>query len=221
MMKDSKAFWIQIAISAGISLLGSGIVYILAQIKEELSALLYNTVLVIISLFIIVALLVLIVLLIQFTFGEPIKKQWDSWQKRRQRKAEYQLAREWQSKYLDLSQLLSEVMNRDWQPTKKQHDKYREFHSWFIKNRPKFIPVWHSFSYHRTEAAHERYGSTDALGYRVFRENYEDPFSYFYMPLQIEDFKHILLYKREDEINGVLTKLADLSDEFIQWVRLR
>jgi hypothetical protein len=215
MMKDDKAFWIQIAISAGISLLGSGIVYILAQIKEELPALLYNTVLVIISLFIIVALLALIVLLIQSTFGAPIKKQWDSWQKRRERNTEYQLVKDWRKKWQELGLIIDNVINRDWQPTKKQQKEYTFLHFWFRDNRLQFLPVWQRFSYHRPEAAHERYDSTTALGYIVFEENYKDPFSYFYKPLQIEELANILRGRQKGEIDRVLIKLIELLAELI------
>lgn len=95
-------------------------------------------------------------------------------------------------------------------------------HFWFIKNRSKFLPVWRYFDSRRTAAAHEdEFDSTVSLKWRVFRANYKDPFSYFYEPYHITELLKLLKCHRKQEVDEVLIKLVELTDEFVDWESVR
>ena len=66
--------------------------------------------------------------------------------------------------------------------------------------------------------AHEGYTSSSSLGHRVFYNNHDDPFSYFYQPLSIKQLEHLLQY-HDDEMPAVMLRLKELLDECIEWVK--
>jgi hypothetical protein len=213
-MKDKTEFWLQLFLSTILPyLLGGGSIYLLIEFREQLPEHLY-----IIFLYIIYT--VFVVVLIRLAFGNWFNKFYIYIQKLLRRRAEKKLIHEWHGKWLDFCELLRKVVHTDWELTKKQENEYSELRSWFITNRSKFLPVWQRFDARRTDAAHEdELGSTTSLKWKVFRENYKDPFSYFYEPFFLEDLDHILRYHKSD-IGDVLIKLKELMDECIEWARL-
>lgn len=220
-MKDSKAFWLQVILSAAIPyLLGGSIIYVLSQFRERLPEWSYNTVIFTIYVVFIVILLVLVVLLIRFAFGEWLNKLRISIENRRRHHARQKMAEEWYEKWRDLCELLGKVIHTDWQPTKEQENEYSKLRSWFRRNRSKLLPIWHSFEYPRRKMAHEYYGSSTSLGHEVFYDNHDDPFSYFYEPFGIEELDKILEYHMSD-VGDVLIKLLELTDEFVEWTSLK
>lgn len=210
-----KERWIELLVSLIITaLFGSGSAYLLRLFEERLPEWLFTA-------FLIVLCVVFIAILIRFVFEDWIQKLIRYVKNKKEKRATYNLAVEWRKKFMDLWELIREVIDKDWQPTKKQWDKYFGLHFWFTNTRPKFIPMWRRFSAYRPEEAHEHYDSTTALGYIVFKENYTDPFSYFYEPLQIEDLGDILRSRQKGEIDRVLIKLVDQMYEFCRWIKLQ
>lgn len=217
-MNDSKTFWLQVGVSIGISLVfGSGMLAVLAQLGERLPEWLYNTFIFTIYIFFVVILLVLVVILTRFAFGDWFKKLRISVKNRRQHHARQKLAEEWYEKWRELCLLLYDVASNNWQPTEEQKNDFSKLRTWFRINRSKFLHIWHSFEYPRRKMAHEYYGSSTSLGHEVFYDNHDDPFSYFYEPLTIEQLEHLLQY-HHDEMPEVMLKLKEFMDECVQWV---
>ena len=162
--------------------IAGGATGILSVFKVYLPQLLYTIFLYVIWGAIIVMLIWLVLRLI---FGDSPKK-FVKWIKdRRQNRARQKLAMEWHSKWLELGKLVARLIETHVeQMTEEEENEYRELHFWFVNNRSKLLPVWQSFEGRRTETAHEHnYNSTTDLGYKIFRENYRDPFSFLYSPL--------------------------------------
>jgi len=221
-MTDRKDSWSQLLallLQAIVPLVvAGGATGILSAFKENLPQSFY-----VIFLYVIwgVVIAMLIWLVLRLILGDWLNKLRVSITNHRQHRARQILAEQWRDKWLELWQLIARVVEADWQPTDEQKDNYFKRRVWFIKNRAKFLWTWHDFNRQRTVAAHEdEFGSTASLKWQVFRENYKDPFSYFYEPLGIEDLEYILRNRQEDEIRRVLIKLEELMDEFVEWTRL-
>lgn len=212
MMKDRTESWLHLFLSAILPLLvGSGGTALLVHFKEHLPEPFFITVLIVIWLFFIVK-------LIELIFGDWLKR-FRIWIKAcQQHRARKKLVKEWRSKWKELSFLIAEVIESDWQPTEKQKRNYTELHSWFIKNRGQLLPLWHSFNRGRRRAAHEheRHGQF-TLAHKVFVDNRQDPFSYFYEPLLIEELGDVLRSRRSSDISYIMVKLKELIDEFVEW----
>lgn len=221
-MKDRFETWLQIIIPTIASLIFGGVgLYLLSQFKERLPVWFYNTLIYVIY-FVFVAILVLfLILIIRAAFGDWFRKQIQEFRQRRYRR---KLANRLFDKWLELSKLVPEILKRkNRQPTSLQSQKYFDLHLWFITNRSEFLPQWHSYNFYRTNSAHDDdyWDSTSDLGYKVFRENSRDPFSYFYEPLNATFLMHHLRNESLGEVRFVLTKLTELTLEFVRWVKIR
>ena len=161
--------------------------------------------------------LVIIAILLRLAFGDLIDRLRILVKQNLRHRARQKLVKEWEEKWRDLCKLLGEVIRIDWQPTKEQENEYSKLRSWFRRNRSEFLPIWANFRASRTRAAHEQYGSSASLAHKVFSDNYEDPFSYFYKPFNIEELDKILEYHKPD-VGDVVIKLLERMDEFVTWV---
>jgi hypothetical protein len=190
---------------------------ILTAFKEHLPQLFYSIFLYVIWGVVIVMLLWLVLRLI---LGDLPAKSFSWIKNRRRNQAERNLAKEWCDKWLELADLINEVIELpDEQIAENLEKNYNDLHSWFRNNRAKLLPLWHYFHRIRTRPAHERdYGSSTTLTYEVFFTNDDDPFSYFYEPLIIGHLRKILERRDSGSIRYVLSKLSDLSIEFVHWV---
>jgi hypothetical protein len=216
-MKDKAEFWLQLFLSAILPyLLGSGGIYLLVQFREQLPEHLY-------AIFLYIIYTVFVVVLIRLAFGNWLNKFYINIQKLLRHRAEKKIVHEWYEKWRDLCRLMQKVIKNNWQPTKKQNDAYSKLRFWFITNRSKFLPVWHGFNTWRSEAANEdKFNGTTSLKWRVFRENYKDPFSYFYEPFRLEDLGHILgLGYNKPDVGDMLIKLLELLHECTEWTSLK
>lgn len=217
-MKDRFETWLQIIIPTIASLIFGGVgLYLLTQFKERLPVWFYNALIYVIY-FVFVAILVLfLVLIIRAAFGDWLKGLMRLVKKTRQQRARTKLTAQWYEKWRELSLLLYDVAKHKWKPTKKQEEDFSKLRIWFIINRTEFLHIWHSFMYYRRSMAHEGYSSSTSLGYEVFYNNHDDPFSYFYEPLSIDQLEHLLQY-HHNEMPEVILKLKERLDESIEWV---
>ena len=191
---------------------------LLALFRESLPNTLYN-----ISLYVIWFSLVsiLIWLVLRLILGELASKSIKQIREFRQRRYRRKLARSLFDKWFKLSELVVAIIKKkNRQPTTVQSQKYFDLHLWFIANRPRFLPEWHSYDFHRTDSAHDSdyWDSTDDLGYKVFREYHRDPFSYFYEPLNANFLMHHLIGESPGGVRFVLDKLTELTLEFVKWI---
>ena len=204
----NKEFWIQLLVSA---IIGGGGTGILVAFKEQLPTSLYIT-------FLYVIWIVAIVLLISVVFSDWLKLLHSWIKQRRQDRIRLKQAKDLRDKWFELYDLISKLIENHWQPTVEQESKYFTLHFWFLENRAKFLRIWHSFDYNRTNAAHEsHFDSIGSLNYKVFRDNSRDQFSYFYEPQTVQMLCHILKSEPLDEVRYVITKLSELAIEFVQW----
>lgn len=210
-MKDTK-FWLQLLLSA---VLGIGGTSLLVAFKEQLPELFYN-------IFLYVVWSVVVVKLTDLMFGGLIKRLTDWIKKKQRQRTRRKTANRLFDKWLDLTKLIEEVISNDWKPNEDQKHKYFDFHLWFTANRSRYLSSWYEFDRLRTDMAHDSiyWDSTGDIGYEVFRENYKDPFSYFYAPLSIEHLCHILERRQAGEVRIVMSKLTELTLEFVRWTRL-
>jgi hypothetical protein len=190
---------------------------ILTAFKEHLPHLLYSIFLYVIWGVVIVMLSWLVLRLI---LGDLPAKSISWIKNRRRNQAERNLAKEWCDKWLELAALINEVIELpDEQIAENLEKNYNDLRIWFRNNRAKLLPLWHYFHRIRTRPAHEGdYSSTTTFKYEVFFTNDDDPFSYFYEPLIIGHLRIILKKRDNDNIRYVLSKLSDISGEFVQWV---
>lgn len=205
-MKD-KSFWLQLAVSF---IVGGGGTGILVHFREQLPLFAYSTLLYIIWIF-------FVVLIVRLLFGDKIYNWFKEWQKHRLR---VKTARELLAKWMNLEELISELVRNGWQWNKQHQDKYSALHFWFNSNRVKFLPLWKLFLENRPYAAHAGSYSSASLYQQVFHGNYEDFFSYFYKPRTVEMLKK-RLQNRDTELPNVLDELTEHTLEFLEWVKLR
>ncbi len=218
-MKDRFEAWLQIIIPTIASLIFGGVsLYLLTQFKEQLPVWFYNALIYVIY-FVFVAILVFfLILIIRAAFGDWLRKQIREFRQRRYRR---KLARNLFDKWFELSKLVSVILKKkNRKPTKVQSQKYFDLHLWFIANRTRFLPEWHSFDFYRTGAAHESeyWDSTEDLGHKVFTKYHRDPFSYFYEPLNANILMYHLRNESPSEVNFVISKLDELTLEFARWI---
>jgi hypothetical protein len=188
---------------------------ILAAFKEHLPQLLYTVFLYVIWGVVIVMLLWLVLRLILGDLPNRLIRRIET---RRHNRARLEMVKEWCKKWSELSPLILKLCKRGWKPTAKQRNTYAELHSWFVEKRTRLLPEWRGFYLGRTDAAYDRsLGSSASLKYRIFM-HWEDPFSFFYEPSQVEEFQEHFKYTSYSDIEEVLTKLGQLNNEFIQWV---
>lgn len=188
---------------------------ILTAFKEHLPQLLYTIFLYVIWGVVIAMLLWLVLRLILGDLPNKLVRRIKNSQQNRARR---EMVKEWCKKWSELSPLILKLRRRNWKPTPKQRNTYAELHSWFLENRTRLLPEWRGFYLGRTDAAYEHnLGSSASLKYKVF-VHWEDPFSFFYEPFQIEEFQEHFQYTSASDIGEVLTKLGQLNNEFIQWV---
>jgi len=200
-------------------LIGGGATGILVLFKEHLPELLYLVLLVIIW---VVFVFMLIRLALRLAFGDWIDNLRKWMKRRKEHSAKLETAKEWRAKWSEFWDLISDIIETGWEPSEDHTSKHIRLHFWFGHNRSKFLPIWHSFQRSRTEAAFENeFDSTVELRYKVFRENYKDPFSYFYEPVTVEQLRRILYHSQSGEIELVLMKLLELTDELIDWLSVR
>lgn len=221
-MKD-KNYWLQVIISAVIPLgLGSGLIFVLSQFKERLPDWSYDFIIAVVYIAFIIVLAVLIIVLIQLAFGGLFTRLYRRLKERSERKATRKRIEDWLDKFGELWQLIGEVIDNNWEATKEQEHSYFRLHLWFKLHRSKFLPHWQSFQVLRTEPADVGASlSTIDLEYVALHEHYKDPFSVFYEPITIEGLRQSLSNWQSDEIVYVLTKLYDLTEEFVAWILSR
>ncbi len=211
MMKDRAQFWINLLVSTILPLvLTGGSASLLVLFRENLPHLLYVTILWILW-------LVIIAILLRLAFGDLIDRLRIWIRQNLRHRARQKLAEEWYEKWRELGLILFDVAKKKWKPIKKQKEDFSRLRTWFRINRSKFLHIWHSFEYSRRKMAHDYYGSSTSLEHEVFYDNHDDPFSYFYEPLTIEQLEHLLQY-HHDEMPEVMLKLKELMDECVQWV---
>ncbi len=195
---------------------GSGATWILAQFKESLPQFFYLTFLYLIWSFLVVVRARLVVRLV---FGD-LPARFMKWVKhRREQSLTFKLPISRDNKVTSLSNLIVKIIEE--KVSSEIIDDYFRLHFWFIDNRSKFLAPWYTFSTGRTNTAHESeyWSSTAELGYKVFRDNYRDPFSYFYEPVTVEILRAILSRESANKVGFVLVKLNELTFEFVRWVK--
>jgi hypothetical protein len=218
-VKD-KNFWIQTIVQTLAPLvLGSGLIFVLTQFKERLPEWSYNVIISAIYIVFIVVLIVLVVALVRLLFSDWFTDLQRERNLKKTHRERITISTDWQSRWSDLANLLTDTNEREWKISKEQKDQYSNLRLWFIKSRSEFLPIWHSFRQNRRSTASEREVSTSSLVHKVYYENHDDPFSYFYTPLPPEKFSEILRYYQRD-VPEVLTQLREDLDEFIEWVRI-
>ena len=199
-------------------IVAGGATGILTIFKEHLPQLLYSIFLYVIWSAIIVMLILLVLRLI---LGDSPKKL-VKWIKYLQRdRARQKIVKEWHDNWTELRNVLTEVIDTDWKAAEEHKAKYLKLRIWFIGNRSKSLPKWQSFYLNRTKTAYEALLTTNNLEYVVIHKNYEDPFSYFYEPNSLESLGTILKYINKKEIENVLRKLTELTDEFVHWINYK
>ncbi|MFC1955777.1 hypothetical protein ACFLWZ_04525 [Chloroflexota bacterium] len=216
-MKDSK-FWLQIIIPTVVSILFGGFgLFLLSQFKERLPEWFYNALVAVIYVVFVAILLFFLILIIRAAFGDWLVEFTRLKRKKRRQRKIVRLTTEWCGKWREFGLLLLDVCKHNWKPTEKQEEDFARLRTWLTINRAEFLSVWHSFNNHRRNMAHEHYGSSSRLDYKVFFENHDDPFSYFYQPPSIDQLKNILQY-RDNETPTVLLRLKERLDECVEWV---
>ncbi len=219
-MRD-KNFWLQLLVSAAIPLvLGSGTIFIFSQFKERLPDWAYDILVIIVYVVFVIVLGVLCLVLLRLTFGGWFTNLRIWYSLRFLYRKRLKIATDWYNQWLKLSRLLSSVSDDDFQATNEQETEYGRLRLWFIRNRSQFLPIWYQFQRDRTIAAHETTRSSADLNHEVFHDHYEDPFSYFYKPSAIENFREILRYHERD-LTTVLVRLVERLDECFEWVKLK
>ncbi len=198
--------------------IAGGATGILTVFKEQLPQLLYTIFLYVIWGVIIVMLIWLVLRLI---LGDSPKKLAKWIKDLQQDRARQKIVKEWHDHWAELRNVLSEVIDADWKPAEEHKAKYLKLRIWFIDNRSKSLPEWQSFHLNRTETAYEALLKADTLEYLVIHENYKDPFSYFYEPESLESLGTILSYINKNELENVLRKLTELTDESVQWIKCK
>ncbi len=218
-VKD-KGFWVQLLVSTVIPLiLGGGTIFAFSLFEERLPDWAYNTLISIFYVFFVIFLAVFAVMLIRLAFGEWFNKLQRWYNERTEYRKNLKLVTNWSNKWSDLSKLLVSARDSDWKTNDEQVDEYSMLRSWLRRNRSEFLPIWHRFQRARRSAAHERPTSSSNLAHDVFYNNYDDPFSYFYEPLAIEEFERILRHQERD-MAIVLIKLHESLEECFEWVKL-
>lgn len=214
-----KEYWLQllqqfIPIIASLAV-GSGFTAALAYFEKHLPSLLHTILLYIIWVTIVAIFLGVVY---EVIISHWVNKACNSVRNRKQYSANRKLVKEWHEKWRELSRLISKVIEGAWQPTDEQKHTYTELHWWFIKNRGRFLPLWHSFNRGRRSAAHEsEHRGQFTFVREVLVDNSDDPFSYFYEPLLIEELSQAISNRRYDDIAYIFVKLKELLDELIEW----
>jgi len=124
---------------------------------------------------------------------------------------------DWYEKWRGFGSLLLDVVSHEWKATEKQEEDFYRLRTWFILNRTEFLHIWHSYNNSRRKMAHEHTGSSSSLDHKVFFDNYDDPFSYFYKPLSIDQLEHSLRYQ-DNDMAVVMLSLKERLDECIMWL---
>jgi len=216
-VKDRTQFWLQLVISVIVPfLIGSGGVTLLVIFREQLPEWLYTT-------FIFVIYLVFIVILIRLAFGDLIGR-FRIWVREKLIYRErYRLVKNWHTKWVEMASLVNKVINSKKEPTAEQNKRYLMLRFWFIKNRTQLIPIWRQFQRVRTQQAYENdYGRYSAQEH-VFSEHAYDPFSCFYESLSLGILRAWMIETKHwsaADIWLILTKLEELTYEFVQWTIL-
>jgi len=211
-------FWLQLIVPTAATLLFSGYgLFLLTQFKERLPEWFYNALIIVIYIVFVAILIFFVILIIRAAFGDWFI-EFTRWiRKKRQQQTRTKLTADWYQKWRELCLLLYDVAKKKWKPTKIQEESFSKLRTWFRINRTEFLHIWHSFKYYRSKMAHEYYASSASLGHEVFYDNHDDPFSYFYEPLTIDQLEHLLQY-HHNEMPEVMLKLKELLDECIEWV---
>ncbi len=204
-------------ISAAISyIIAGGGTAVITTFETRLPTVLYSTLLWLVWL---IAILTLVGLLLRYVF-DGVYKPLFAWYKRRQEvKANTKLVNAWNLHWKALYGLLDSVRENKWKSTEEQDAQYFLLHQWFMANRISFIPLWRRFAQYRTGAAHEeKTTSPYELAYKVFKENYNDPYSYFYSPLTLTMLISFF-GNRTDELDYVAFQLVDHNEEMLTWMQ--
>ncbi|TET39285.1 MAG: hypothetical protein E3J65_03995 [Dehalococcoidia bacterium] len=160
-----------------------------------------------------------------------IRKALESRRERKRQEQRWQrhlrIIEEWARKWLELGDLIVQVMGCDNEPTPIQEEEFSTLHQWFIKNRPEVVPAWRRFHDQRTPMAHENYPDK-SLADNVLKRNWTDPFSFFYQPLslwrlavELEVVPTFETWTQSEDvvsqIRYVVTILSELVSEFVTW----
>lgn len=216
---DRKDFLSQILLTLSQSLItlifAGGATGILTAFKESLPDSFYTIFLYVIWWVIII---MLVWLVLRIILGESPKKFFQWIQKRLNRENTQRLLENWQGKFDDLSDLISSVAENNWQATDSQKDSYRHLHLWFKQRRSKILHLWRLFRNNRTDPTNLGISlSKNDLEYVVLHENYYDPFSVFYEPMNLGVLEYSLRRWDKGDIDYILQKLQELTLEFTTW----
>lgn len=217
-MEDRAKFWLQLLVPTVATVLFGGFgLFLLAQFKERLPEWFYNALILVIYVVFVAILIFFVILIIRAAFGDWLRKFVGWINGVRRQRARAKLTTRWYEKWRELSLLLYDVAKHKWKPTKKQEEDFSRLRTWFRINRTEFLHIWHGFNHYRRNMAHESSGSSLDLDHKVFFQSHDDPFSYFYQPLSIDQLEHLLQYLH-DEMPAVMLKLKERMDECIEWV---
>lgn len=229
--KQDLRNWLPTILQVILSLVfGGGIIVLFSEFKEHLPHLLYSVVIYVVA---IVLILSLIVFVARVMFGDLIGRlyKWASDHRKESRRCK--LAKDWNTHWLELTDLLDTTWSSNTSPSRKQHDDFSKLHFWFQTHRNHFLPSWAHFIKERASGIldwrDER--GKDSLSHLVLVEHEADPFSVFYQPLNLKGVLYIVKVLRvgddEWEIDGdaastagfVLKVLSELLIEYVSWVQ--
>lgn len=216
-MKDRREFFTNLLLSIILPLIvSSGGATALVVFRESLPPILFHILLWVLCIFI-------IVVIVRLAFGDLIN-QLRMWIKNQQyKRSRYKLAKDWSILFGELSELVSQVSDQDWKPTKDQSIKYYKLRAWFRRNRSELLPRWYSFVSNRTNTAYSLDNSS--LEHRILDMHWTDPFSCFYDPLDLERMGILLRNEFQtnegNRVRYVIIRLRELTDEFVTYIRAR
>jgi len=214
--KDRIEPWLQVVLSITALVLSGGSASVLVLFQEHLPRPLYLTLLWVLCLFI-------IAILLRLAFGDLIES-FRIWIRRRlAHRKRCKLVENWRTKWLEMANLVNTAMHSKRKPTDDQEIRYRVLRFWFIKHRTQLILIWQHFNHVRTQQAHENDYDQYSAQHNVFHDHRYDPFSCFYEPLSLGILKAWMIeteHWSDTDTWLILTKLKELTNEFVEWIKI-
>lgn len=158
----------------------------------------------------------LIWLVLRLILGDIPKQLQNNIRLKLNKRTELRLITKWRAYFLELYQLIDELIKKEWKNNPEDDDKYLKLRVWFRGNREIFLKLWKECSHFRTDTAGDYSDKQYTVMYEVLQETRYDPFSYFYSPIVLPLLIHNLEQKNNSEISYTMVKLLDRLDEFIQ-----
>ena len=215
LMKEKEDFLTNILLSIILPLVVSGGgATALVLFQESLPPILFITLLWVLCLF-------TIIVIVRLAFSDSINTIIKVAKNKIYQRKRYKLANDWSENFQKLSNIVSIVSDKDWEPTEEQSRKYHILRVWFRRNRSEFLPRWYSFIKNRTRTAYE--ANNRSLEYKILSAHWTDPFSCFYDPL---DLKRMSIFLEDefgtnegDALRYALIRLQELTDEFTMYIK--